>query len=53
MNQSAGGDMAPLLEHDQLSKEMKDGMHACIKEAVTQSAVYVEVSCCVGSILNL
>ncbi|XP_053181253.1 phosphatidylinositol polyphosphate 5-phosphatase type IV [Scomber japonicus] len=25
MNQSAGGDMAPLLEHDQLSKEMKDG----------------------------
>ncbi|XP_062273369.1 phosphatidylinositol polyphosphate 5-phosphatase type IV [Scomber scombrus] len=25
MNQTAGGDMAPLLEHDQLSKEMKDG----------------------------
>lgn len=26
MNQTADGDMAPLLEHDQLSKEMKDGM---------------------------
>ncbi|XP_044185993.1 phosphatidylinositol polyphosphate 5-phosphatase type IV [Thunnus albacares] len=25
INQTAGGDMAPLLEHDQLSKEMKEG----------------------------
>ncbi|XP_071753792.1 phosphatidylinositol polyphosphate 5-phosphatase type IV [Centroberyx gerrardi] len=25
MNQTAGGDMGPLLQHDQLSKEMKDG----------------------------
>lgn len=25
MNQTADGDMGPLLEHDQLSKEMKDG----------------------------
>ena len=28
INQTAGGDMAPLLEHDQLSKEMKEGMLA-------------------------
>lgn len=25
MNNTAGGDMGSLLEHDQLSKEMKDG----------------------------
>ncbi|MEQ2182100.1 hypothetical protein GOODEAATRI_018640 [Goodea atripinnis] len=26
MKRTVGGDMSPLLEHDQLSKQMKDGM---------------------------
>lgn len=29
MNRTVGGDMSPLLQHDQLSKEMNDGMLAC------------------------
>lgn len=29
MNRTVAGDMGPLLAHDQLSKEMKDGMLAC------------------------
>lgn len=27
ISSTVGGDMSPLLEHDQLSKEMKEGMH--------------------------
>lgn len=29
MNRTGSGEMGPLLEHDQLSKEMKDGMLPC------------------------
>lgn len=30
IKRTAGGDMGPLLEHDQLSKEMKEGMIASL-----------------------
>lgn len=45
LNQNPGVDMGPLLHHDQLSKEMKDGMSTWNKTILTQRTGQANITC--------
>lgn len=54
MSRVVGGDMGPLLEHDQLSKEINEGMLECRKLNLCEKLLFfIEVGCCVEVIVTL